>query len=470
MKKLASIITILALCLFIMPVSAFANNKFGIHISGPQDLNNAQELVNSNGGDWGYVTAVIPENDKNADKWQDFFNSCREKHLIPIIRIATEPVGDIWKKPTPESLNSWVDFLDNLNWPIKNRYVVIFNEPNHTKEWGGKINPAEYAKILEKAIQVFKTKNQDFFILNAGLDQAAPNSPTTMEEQKFLTQMNMEIPGIFQNLDGWVSHSYPNHGFIGKPWETGKASVKGYVWELSLLKKNFNVQKELSVFITETGWPHSLGLTIKNKYGRLIPVAEKFYKPEITAQYLEQAFNNIWLKDEKVLAVTPFILNYPAIPFDNFSWMDKTGNYYPQFDKIKDMPKLTGKPDQIEKIEITANVYPSFIPANNSFKGKITLKNTGQSIWGEKEFILKSETTLSAHSDIQLPAGILVKPGETYSFEFEFLTPSKGGTYQISWYGLPKYKVIVFDAWTLTNKKDTFFNKLINKILSIWYN
>jgi len=230
-------------------------NKFGIHILEPSDLAKAQELVNSKGGDWGWVTVVIRDDNLDHDKWQDFMNQCREKHLIPLVRIATHLEGESWIKPKPEDTEKWANFLNNLNWPVSDQYVVIFNEPNHAKEWGGEINPREYSRILSDFSLKFKMKSAKFKILNAGLDLAAPNSKTTMETSRFMSEMNFEIPGIFEKLDGWVSHSYPNHGFLGKPWEAGKTSVKGYEWELSVLKNNFKVKKELPVFITETGWP-----------------------------------------------------------------------------------------------------------------------------------------------------------------------------------------------------------------------
>ena len=51
------------------------NNKFGIHIISPvpKEASDAASLVNQN-GDWGYVTFLIQSNDRNKDKWQEFFN------------------------------------------------------------------------------------------------------------------------------------------------------------------------------------------------------------------------------------------------------------------------------------------------------------------------------------------------------------------------------------------------------------
>lgn len=446
MKK-AFLCLILFLFACSKPVLALENNQFGIHITQTEDLTRAAELVNSNGGDWGYVTVVIQDNDKDQKKWQEFFNLCREKHLIPLVRIATHLKAENWEIPTLDSITDWANFLDSLNWPVKNRYLVVFNEPNHDKEWGGKANPEEYALILDQALKIFKQKNPDFLVLNAGFDQAAPNSKTTIEELKFLKAMNSKVPGIFSRLDGWVSHAYPNHGFVGKPWETGKASIQGYLWELLLLKNNFGVTKELPVFITETGWLNQ----------------------ERTAQFIQQAFEDVWLKEEKILAITPFILNYSFSPFANFSWLDAVGQPYPQYEIVKKMAKIKGQPVQIEKFEVVRTSLPSFMPANLVFKGKIFLKNTGQSIWGEKPFEIKSQSPDLKLTDLKLAEGKLIKPGEIAELDFSLEASNKTSVYQIAWEGLPQHELKIFEVWNLTNKQDTVFNWVFKKLFELWY-
>ena len=218
MTKKLFLVYILPVFLFFrsfLPLLAIDNgqniNKFGIHIINPSDLTKAAQLVNSNGGDWGWVTMVIQENDRNVDKWQTFFNDCRELHLIPLIRIATYADGNVWARPKPEQVDMWYTFFNSLTWPTSNRYVIIYNEPNHDKEWGSKANPKEYAQILDKYLTVF-SQNPKYIILNAGMDLAAPNGNTTYEAFRFLRDMNFEIPGIFNRLSAWSSHSYPNHG------------------------------------------------------------------------------------------------------------------------------------------------------------------------------------------------------------------------------------------------------------------
>ena len=149
------------LLLLLLPVSAayaiydplsVPNNEYGIHIADPQDIPDAATLVNSN-GDWGYVTLVIQENDRNTDKWQKIFDQMRRLHVIPIVRIATRPQGAVWKKPQIEDLRDWKSFLSSLNWPVENRYIILFNEPNHAAEWGNSISPEEYEK---RVIEFFR--------------------------------------------------------------------------------------------------------------------------------------------------------------------------------------------------------------------------------------------------------------------------------------------------------------------------
>jgi len=155
------------------------NNIFGIHILFPEELSKAAELVNSNGGDWGYVTIPIQASDKNIDKWQKFMDDCKRYHLIPLIRLATN--GDYfsqssWSKPTNNDIVDFANFLDSLSWPTQNRYVIVYNEPNRADEWGGTPDAIEYAQILDFAVSKFKQENKDFFIISAGLDNASVNT------------------------------------------------------------------------------------------------------------------------------------------------------------------------------------------------------------------------------------------------------------------------------------------------------
>src|SRR3989344_8973201 len=187
----------------------FPNNKFGIHITDANDLEDAAILVNSSGGDWGYITIVIREDDRDLNKWQDTFDEMRKLHLIPIVRLATKTSGENWEKFESYDVDSWVYFLNSLNWVIQNRYVIIGNEPNHALEWGGEINPYEYSNIFKEFSQKLKNASDDFFVIPAGLDASAPDTNNHMSEEEYIKKIFEANSDIYEYADGFASHSYP---------------------------------------------------------------------------------------------------------------------------------------------------------------------------------------------------------------------------------------------------------------------
>jgi len=310
------------------------NNKIGIHIIDENDLVDAAALTNSSGGDWGYVTIVLPDNERKVDKWNRIFLQMQTLHLIPIVRIATHVEQDSWVKPDPSDADKLADFLNSLSWPTRNRYVVLFNEPNHAKEWGGETNPESYVKLLQSYHDALKNKSQDFFVLPAGMDASAPDAAGTMDEKKYLAQMTQTDPKWFTYIDGWTSHSYPNPGFSGYASDDGRGTVKTYEWELDLLKTLGN-KSDLPVFITETGWPHIEGDA----------AFKRFYTSDEVTDLIQYAADNVWT-DSRIVAVTPFVLNYQSKPFINFSWRKPNSDYYySMFDMYRSIPKIAGSPE-----------------------------------------------------------------------------------------------------------------------------
>ncbi|PIR43074.1 hypothetical protein COV24_04560 [candidate division WWE3 bacterium CG10_big_fil_rev_8_21_14_0_10_32_10] len=315
----------------VQKIIGYQNNKFGLYIYRVDDFARiASELVNSNGGDWGYVLVPYNVRDYDTTKWNSFFDVLNEYHLIPIIQL-----WDVSKDPNDaiKETKRAAEYLNSLNWPIKNRYISVYNEVNDERFWKNGIDPEGYAILLNETIDIFKSYNDSFFILNGAFNASAKTGIGYLDEEVYLKRMNNQINGIFAKLDGWASHPYPHiNGYLGTPEDTGRTSIRAYEWELSILEKNFNV-KNLPVFITETGWPHAEG----ERYNAIYISQDK------AAEYIKSAFENIWLKDTRVVAVTPFTIKYDP-PFDYFSWIKKDGTYYKQFYTIKDIPKEKGMP------------------------------------------------------------------------------------------------------------------------------
>jgi hypothetical protein len=321
------------LLIFVKPVSAaenplgVPNNKVGIHILDVSQLPEAAQLVNSNGGAWGYVTIPIQAGDEDRAKWQAFMDNCKKYQVIPILRLATgDDASDTtaWRKPTIYDIINFANFLNSLTWPTKNRYIVLFNEVNRGDEWGGSADPVEYAKLLSFADTIFKSVNPDFFIISAGLDNAAPDQGTTyIDEYTFLKDMNQAVPGIFNQIDGIASHSYPNPGFSQAPDTASLTGTGSFIHERALIESMSS--KVLPVFITETGW--SLASVNDTQ----------------EADYYDKAFQTIW-NDPDVVAVTPFVLDANMGPFQQFSFINKDGSKTKEYQYIYDMKKTKGVP------------------------------------------------------------------------------------------------------------------------------
>lgn len=315
------------------------NNRVGVHISEPSEVNAAAKLVNSSGGDWGYVTIPIRSNDLIREKWQEFFLATRRLHLIPIVRLTTYPNGGTWVTPNAYDLVDFANFLTDMPWPTKNRYVVLFNEPNHGSEWGGQINPEEYATLLIEARNIFKSRSDDFFLLSAGLDMSAPNSASSLDALAYYRRMSQAQPDWYTAIDGLAVHAYPNPAFSSSPYSRTRYSIISYRFEQDALRGLGYRPKP--VFITETGWPADTA----------------FY----TAAY------KVWAADS-VVAITPFLLFAGVGDFAKFSLLDITGSPKSTYREIFALGKTSGSPllaDLVIRSTLAAPGQPALQVAPN---------------------------------------------------------------------------------------------------------
>lgn len=462
-KKNKLILTLIIFCLsfiFFSKSILASGNINGLHLTQTQDLLKAKDIINSSGGDWGWVTIVIRLDQLDHQTWQDFFDNCRKYHLIPIIRLATIADGDNWKIPCNSDIDNLANFLNSLNWPTKTQYIILFNEINHGQEWGGEVNIKSYVDVSIYASKKFKNLNPKFFILSSAIDLASPDkSPKFISAKTVYQEIYSYNSQYFNNIDGIASHSYPNHGFVGTPKDTGQHSIRGYLWELDAIKK-LGVTKDFPVFITETGWPHKEGISKKNN----------FYTTKTTSQFLLDAYQ-IWSQDSRIKAITPFIYNYPNEPFDHFSWLDQNEQLYPEYQKFIDQPKTANSPEQITKFEFYKNQIPFLVFANHEYNGQISLKNTGQSVWGEKTFCLQPKVSDQIElSSICVNSNERIYPGQIKIFSFKFKikdTTIKKVT--LSWENLPSTEIILFsENATIYHPKFNLIQKIKSFFTKFW--
>lgn len=394
-------------------VNAQATNIFGLFLSNTSDIDKAAPIINSTNGDWGYVTVIVRGDLLNHQMWQDFFDKCRILHITPIVRLATIMENNYWKKPEYSDIDAMTSFLNSLNWPQQKQIIILFNEPNHGSEWGGGVDVKNFADITEYTAKKLKSLNPNFYILSTGLDLAAPSKLPDYESAiNFYQQIITYKSNYFDNIDALAHHYYPGN------------SSRNYIWEINLLKK-LGVKKDLPIYITETGFNNK-----KNA-------------PQLLINNLK-----LWSNDKRIVAVTPFIFNYPYPPFDQYSWLDVAGNLNYGYKKLVDMPKLKNIVTQINSYKVIFTHLPFIIFPNTVYHSVVELQNTGQSIWGEKQFCLKATASENIKlSDLCVDPIIKTLPSQIQKipFSFEIISPTNttisatSSASFVSWETLPQY-------------------------------
>ncbi len=293
-----------------LQIANAATAKMGMHVLHPGDMREAVGLLEAQNTDdtdpWYYVTIPYSLKDAaNRDEWQLYFDQAKQLRVIPIVRLVTEPDGNVWKEPTRADVVFQLDALSKLDWPTSKKRIIIFNEVNHAKEWGGRIDPAGYTRLLRFASQWARSIDNEFVILPAAMDLASTNGDATADAFSYWNAVFKEDPEIMSYIDAWNSHSYPNPAFSAPPTTRGQNSLLGYEHELKYLE-NQGV-RVLPVYITETGWE-----------------ANWLTSRRLSAWY-KYAVEEIWLPDDRIVAVTPFVFRGAPGPFDKFSFLDSEG-------------------------------------------------------------------------------------------------------------------------------------------------
>jgi hypothetical protein len=158
-----------------------------------------------------------------------------------------------------------------------------------------------------------------------GLDNASPNDRVKyMDNLVYMNEMVAYNPEIFNKIDAFSSHSYPNPGFSAPPLQNKVEGITTYQFEYNLI--NSHTVKKKPVFITETGWDSAK------------------LSETVIAKYYEIAYQNFWNKDkDKIVAITPFLLNSQGGPFDIFSFV-KSGKQTKYYEVSAKMEKTKGQP------------------------------------------------------------------------------------------------------------------------------
>ncbi len=295
-------------------------------------------------GPGAYVTVIFadikPGRTDAEASWKQSISDAYARDLIPVIRMAP-PWGDRRVRNMGESPTSYKalgqvykDVIASLpkreQWPL---YVQVHNEPNLCYEWAcdsGALSDSqiagEYAALLRDAADALHSLNDPRIrVLNGALapggvtqcDCATQNGPPGTLATTFLQQMNAAVPGVFEKIDAFASHSYPSKGDgwgFFCPYGEAQPGLLFFEKELAAINK-----PSLPVLMTETGW------TIQHEGYN--------WSRDQVADFTVDALKNVWLTHPNILGITPFILRDGA--WDNFAWTDTNGNPYPVYTKVR---------------------------------------------------------------------------------------------------------------------------------------
>jgi hypothetical protein len=315
------------------------NNIVGLNVARlhqPIYVWATSDVVNANGGDWGYITVVWTiedREDRNADyNFQQFLDRCFEHHVQPIVRVATKftrstkpgnsPPGSqgadgSWSRPDWDEPKRWLDFFERANWPSRHAWIIVSNEPNLGREWGGEVDAAGYATYLAHFLDVFQGAPR-YDVVSGALDISNSSQlPIMQDALEFLDIMGETVPGIFERLSGWASNPY--RVISGGPG--ARYTHLAYEAEFD------RIGREMPVLITEAGH------------------LETGDEQEI-ARFYAEAYRD-WMADPKVVAATPLFWHPDRNDFWMFEIDSKNRFVYksPTYELLRKLPRAAGSPE-----------------------------------------------------------------------------------------------------------------------------
>jgi len=320
-------------------------NRYGIGLVSEGNAGD-HDLASKLAGPGGWVLVIfadITPNRTSADAgWKQSISDAYARDLIPVIRMAP-PWGDRKVRNMGESPTAYKklaaaykaviqDLPKRADWPL---YVQVHNEPNLCYEWEcdgsagtltDKTIAGEYAHMLsDVADAVHSIGDPRIKVMNGAL---APGGAATCQcgttnftagslATTFLGYMSQAVPGVFNKIDAFASHSYPAKGegwgfFV--QYSEAMTGLKYFEKELAAIGK-----PSMKVLITETGW------TIQHE--------NLSWSRDQVGDFTVDALKNVWLTHANILGITPFILRDGS--WDKFAWTQVNGTPYPVYTKVR---------------------------------------------------------------------------------------------------------------------------------------
>jgi hypothetical protein len=247
-----------------------ANPKIGVHTRLTDEveewkIQRTLQMVREMGAPW--IVEYFPwgyyEREKGHYDWSHpdlVVNHAIAQGLTVIARIDfvpdwARPADTTYRYLAEDHFADYADFIYAFVQHFAGRvnYVIIWNEPNLSFEWGYRLpDPAAYTRLLQMSYVRAKEADPDVMVLAAGLAPtlAPPGSEWGMNDLKFLQGMyDAEAKGYF---DGLAIHAY---GWTLSP--DAPAAAEALNFSRTELLHDILVRNgdgDLPCFITEAGW------------------------------------------------------------------------------------------------------------------------------------------------------------------------------------------------------------------------
>lgn len=292
------------------------NPKVGVHTRLTDEveewkIKRTLEMVREMGASWiveYFPWAYVEPNRPGEGRWEHSDMVVRHAHAQGLKIVARLGFVPEWARPkdsTPlyldeehyEDFGNYVyDFVARYRDQVG--YIIIWNEPNLSLEWGYRpVDPAGYVELLKVAYQRAKEANPDVQVLAGALAPtlAPPGSEWGMSDLDFLQAMY--DAGAAPYFDVLAIHAY---GGKFPPDEPAAADAINFA-RAELLRKVMvrNGDADKPAMITEGGW---------NDHPRWT----RAVRPGQRIQYTLRAYEKVLEEWDWCLAFAAWVFRFPA--------------------------------------------------------------------------------------------------------------------------------------------------------------
>jgi len=248
-------------------------------------------------GDWGHVRVGSGVHNLDMDEAVRALAICRAKRLTPVFTGLYVPeeyripggadhapyVREDGYPLAAERYGAWAAAMAELN--ASPPYYEVGNEIN------GKWEPAAYGRFIIDVSRAMKAELPGIKIVSAGLAGWGGD---------FLDEMLTAVPEAAAHIDCWGLHPYcANHP---PAYDKDVYAIKGHRRTAEVLAEHGITDPRF--VMTESGY--ELGNRSDAAYPRITD--------ELRADYLVQAYRDVWVPDERVTALTLFMLQAVHYP------------------------------------------------------------------------------------------------------------------------------------------------------------